>query len=99
MLRISYSLKDAVEHWTLCGQLAGVWVRELRECWEHARRENGVSGSVIDLSDVTFIDESGERLLAEMGAAGAKFVATGIDTKHLIENLKSTDEKTVRRLV
>jgi hypothetical protein len=54
---------------------------------------------VVDLSDVLFIDESGEDLLCEMRHAGVEFVATGIDTKHLIENLKGDGEKTFRRLV
>jgi hypothetical protein len=54
---------------------------------------------VVHLSDVTFIDENGERLLSEMRNAGVRFVATGIETKHLIENLKSKGERTLRRLV
>lgn len=99
MLRISYSLIGSVAKWTLCGQVAGAWVQELRNCWEHTRRTGSASRSVVDLTEVLFIDESGENLLAEMRAAGVEFVATGIDTKHLIENLKSDGERTFRRLV
>jgi|SRR5579871_5789130 len=99
MLRICYSSTPLVEQWTLCGQLAGPWVQELRSCWENKRQAGSVSRSVIDLSDVTFIDESGEKLLAEMRGAGVEFVATGVETRHLIENLKSNGEKTLRRLV
>ena len=94
MLRISYS-----QQWTLCGQLAGPWVQELRSCWKHARRAAAGSGAVVDLSDVTFIDEDGERLLAEMRRAGVEFVATGVETKHLLQNLKSRGERPLRRLV
>jgi hypothetical protein len=53
---------------------------------------------VVDLSDVTFIDENGERLLAEMRSAGVKFVATGVATKHLLDNLKGRGERPLRRL-
>lgn len=42
---------------------------------------------LLDLSDVTFIDESGEKLLAELRRGGAEFVAAGIATRHLVENL------------
>jgi anti-anti-sigma regulatory factor len=42
---------------------------------------------VVDLSDVTFIDESGEGLLSEMREAGVKFAACGVAIKHLVENL------------
>jgi len=44
---------------------------------------------VVDLSDVTFIDEAGESLLSEMKSAGVTFVAAGVETKHLLENLKA----------
>ena len=46
------------------------------------------SRAVVDLRDVTFIDESGEKLLLELEVAGVEFVAAGVETKHLIENLK-----------
>jgi hypothetical protein len=99
MLRICYSLTDAGQRWTLCGQLAGPWVQELRSCWEHARRAVAGSAGVVDLSDVTFIDENGERLLSEMRGAGVEFVATGIETKHLLQNLKSRGERPLRRSI
>jgi len=54
---------------------------------------------VVDLSDVTFIDEKGERLLSEMRRGGAEFVATGVENKDLIENLKGNEERPLRRLV
>jgi hypothetical protein len=94
MLRIRYSQK-----WILCGQLAGPWVQELRSCWEHARRIATGSAAVVDLSDVTFIDEDGEKLLSEMRTAGVEFVATGVETKHLLENLKGRGERPLRRMV
>ena len=88
MLRISYTPVASGGQWSLCGQLAGPWVQELRSCWEHHRRESAGARHVIDLTDVTFIDQQGERLLEELGNAGAEFVAPGVATKYLIENLK-----------
>ncbi len=89
MLRICYSITESKQQWTLCGQLKGPWVQELRSCWERTRSAGPATRSVVDLSDVTFIDESGEKLLGEMGHVGVEFVATGIETKYLLENLKS----------
>jgi len=89
MLRITYVHSGAEQRWTLCGQLAGAWVAELRACWEHG----WIAGSaryVVDLSDVTFIDESGEKLLSEMSNDGAEFIAAGVETKHLLESLQVT---------
>jgi hypothetical protein len=54
---------------------------------------------VIDLTDVTFIDESGERLLAEMRANGVEFVAAGVDTRHLLDELKGQDARPLRRFI
>jgi len=54
---------------------------------------------VVDLKDVTFIDESGEALLSEMRAAGAEFIASGVETKHLLENLKGVDARSRRRTI
>jgi hypothetical protein len=53
----------------------------------------------VDLSDVTFIDESGETLLSDMRSSGAEFVATGVDTRYLLQNLKAPGERPLRRLI
>jgi hypothetical protein len=99
MLRICYSLTDTGSQWILCGQLAGPWVQELRSCWERSTLTAGASHSIVDLSDVTFIDENGEGLLSEMRSSGVEFVATGIETKDLLENLKGQGERPLRRRI
>ena len=70
----------------------GPWVAELHACWEHVRNVAGGLHTVVNLSDVTFIDESGEKLLSEMARDGAEFVAAGVETKHLLEHLKAEGE-------
>jgi hypothetical protein len=93
MLRISYSNSAEGQHWNLCGRLAGPWVDELRSFWRHTRDAVAASRAVMDLSDVTFIDPNGEKLLSEMSGEGVAFVARGVETKHLIEHLKSAEER------
>ena len=97
MLRISYAQTPTGQRWILCGQLTGLWVEELRSFWERTRNASVESHAVLDLSDVTFIDESGERLLSDMRLAGIEFVAGGIENKHLLENLCSTGDRQLRR--
>jgi hypothetical protein len=97
MLRVSYSYSAEEQRWHLCGRLAGKWVDELRSCWRscvapHAR-------AILDLTDVTFIDEAGEELLSEMHTAGLEFVAAGVENKDLLEGLKQNGRRPVRRLV
>ena len=99
MLRITHAQTETEQRWTLCGHLTGPWVDELRVCWEHGRQAAALTNTVVDLSDVTFIDESGEQLLSEMSSAGAQFVAAGVDTKHLLKHLKAKGERPLRRFI
>jgi hypothetical protein len=99
MLRISFAQTDTEQRWTLCGQLAGPWVTEVRECWEYGRKIAGGAQPLVDLSEVTFIDEGGEKLLSEMTSNGAKFVAAGVETKHLLDNLRVNGERALRRVI
>ena len=93
MLKITNSATVNEDRWTLCGQLAGLWVAELRSNWAQVRDRSVGRRRVIDLSDVTLIDEHGEGLLRELRDEGAEFVAKGVYTKHLLENLKTTEER------
>jgi len=99
MFRVSHSDNAGAQHWVVCGHLAGPWVDELRSCWSQAREQAPQARAVVDLSDVTFIDEAGERLLADMQSAGTEFVATGVENKHLLENLKEKGKRPLRRLM
>lgn len=54
---------------------------------------------VVDLTHVTFIDESGEKLLSEMGSAGAEFIVGRVETKDLLQNLKGNGERPSRRFI
>lgn len=97
MLRFSFYRSGAGQHWVLCGQLSGPWVDELRSVWRHMRQQTPPAPAVVDLRDVTFIDEAGEQLLAEMQRDGAEFVATGVEHKDLVANLNGRETRDVRR--
>jgi hypothetical protein len=96
MLKITNCVTVDEDRWILSGQLAGQWVEELRSNWDQMRDRSGARRYVIDLSDVTLIDERGERLLGALMELGAEFVAKGVYTKHLLEDLKSTEEQPFR---
>jgi hypothetical protein len=88
MLRITNRTSAEEVRWILCGRLTGPWVGELRSNWDQAREWSRDRRHVIDLSDVTSIDERGEALLGELKDQGAAFLARGVYTRHLLENLK-----------
>jgi hypothetical protein len=95
MLKITNTGADGEQRWTLCGQLSGPWVAELESNWKKTR--NGAGRRVVDLTDVTFIDECGESVLRTMRAEGAEFVARGVDNKHLLAELKSKRRRPLRK--
>lgn len=97
MLRVSCSDTADGQRWSLCGRLAGPWVEELRMCWQEARERAPLTRTVVDLKDVIFIDESGERLLAEMERSGAELVASGVENKHVIATLQNGVSGSLRR--
>jgi len=97
MLRVSYSDTAEGQRWNLCGRLAGPWVGELRSCWQDARERTPRARAIVDLNDVTFIDEAGERLLAEMKEAGTELIASGVENRDLIETLKNGPSRPLRR--
>jgi len=97
MLRVSYSDTADGHRWSLCGHLAGPWVDELRKCWRHARTHAPRARAVVDLSDVTFIDEAGEGLLSEMESAGTEFIAAGVENTDLLASLKQKGKRPLRR--
>jgi len=99
MLRITYVQTETERRWTVCGHLAGLWVIEFHDFWKQTRQGAGDLRAVVDLSDVAFIDENGEQLLSEMRSNGVEFVAAGVDTKHLLENLRGEDERPLRRVI
>src|SRR4051812_6583627 len=91
MLRITQAQTKAGQRWTLSGRLTGPWVDELRTCWEHGHQTSpsipaAGTHEVVDLSDVTVIDESGEKLLQEMRSSGADLVGCGLYTEHLLKH-------------
>ena len=88
MLRISYSDTAEGHRWTLWGRLAGPWVDEFRTCWRQAVERAARAHTVVDLRDVTFIDEAGQRLLSEMQSAGTEFIVAGVENKYLLATLK-----------
>jgi hypothetical protein len=101
MLRIIRTETAAERRWVLCGQLAGRWVQEFRSQWlEFAASKPLPIRDVVDLTDVTFIDEEGEALLAQFRRDGIDFIAgAGVDNRDLLENLCTNERRPVRRIL
>ncbi len=66
MLRINYVQTDTEQRWTLAATWQGRGWPSCVSAGSRRGRCTGTLRAVVDLSDVTFIDESGESLLSEM---------------------------------
>ena len=86
-MKISFSEIPMEEKWILEGRLTEPWVRELRTSWKRNHRTAKERACIVDLKEITFVDKSGERLLRAMVREGAQCIASGIYTKHILENL------------
>jgi hypothetical protein len=87
MLKITFSETPAEERWILHGRLIHPWVQELRTCWKKNHRADARRACIVDLNEVTFIDKNGARLLCMLARAGAEFIASGIYTKHVLDEI------------
>jgi len=89
MLKISFSETPSEERWVLHGRLTGPWVRELRACWKKNHHRDEQRTCIVDLNEITVVDESGERLLRLLVKEGAQCIATGVYIKHVLGKLTS----------
>ena len=89
MLRITVVDTPTEQRLVLYGKLVGPWIGELQQIWQNLRRQLGNRSSVIDLMEVTLIDDSADQLLATMLEQGAELVACGMANRWLIQALKA----------
>jgi hypothetical protein len=85
VLKITIDETPTEKRWILQGRLVGLWVGELRRAWKKTPRPETNRPCVVDLNDVTSIDEKGVRLLRAMSKQGAQFVSSGIYIKHVLQ--------------
>lgn len=89
MLRITVVEGASEEKWVLQGQLTKEFVSELIVNWKQSYNHSACQKRLVDLCDVTSIDKSGVQILSMMIHDGATFIATGLYTRHLLEDLNA----------
>ena len=67
------------------GRVTGPWVEELKACWQRAASGNQPVGVI--LKEVTFVDEAGRKLLADMYRQRVTLAGAGCMTKAIIEEI------------
>jgi len=70
------------------GKVAGPWVDELERSWHVAAGSAKAGRVLVDLSEVTFVDVEGKKLLRWICEQGAEFICAGCMTKGIVEEIK-----------
>jgi len=65
----------------------GAWATELESCWRQATVAQPAPRILVELIDVSFVDEEGGKLLRLMAAAGVELIATDVLMKALVEEI------------
>ena len=92
MFRITVVETSSEERWILQGQLTGEFASELSASWRKSLNRCSDRLRLVDLDEVTLIDRCGEKVLVEMIRQHARFVASGLYTRHLLEELQALNQ-------
>jgi hypothetical protein len=91
MLRISVMNEPGIRRMKLEGKLAHEWVDEARKSWAELSEWCGDTEIVVDLLNVSFVDDAGHQLLAEMRHAGAELMGAGPLMSALIDDIEEAE--------
>ncbi|RPJ35802.1 MAG: hypothetical protein EHM35_09000 [Planctomycetaceae bacterium] len=87
MLRITLHETTDQLRVELEGRLAGAWVCELEHCWYTAKASHPNRKFAVDLTSVTFIDQTGRYLLQLMHRDGVSLVASGLMLQDILDHI------------
>ncbi|HSL55318.1 MAG TPA: hypothetical protein VK868_13030 [Pyrinomonadaceae bacterium] len=88
MIRITAQQESTITRLFLEGKLSGPCVNELDKCWQTC--PSSEIALLVDLTNVSFVDEHGKALLARMHNKGIKLFSKSLMTKCLIEEIENT---------
>jgi hypothetical protein len=87
MLRAMIADTPFEQRWVLQGRLCGESAADLTQKWAKTRNTRQGRRCVVDVEDVVWVDDEGERLLLQMKSEGSEVVASGVYMKHLLDSL------------
>ena len=88
MLRITFQESGNVVRMVLEGRVAGPWVEELDRVWVEAAPRIESKKLSIDLTNVTYADAAGKRVLRSIfSQSGAKLVASSLGLQDLVQEI------------
>lgn len=92
MLKVTTTAQNHTITLKLEGRLVGPWVQEVTRVWMDTMQQPQKS-YVVDLRSVTFIDRSGQALLASMSRQGAQLIAADCLTRNIVDEIKNSNRE------
>ena len=87
MLKISIVESRTQRRLVLEGRLIAPWAAELKPACEKAKADLGDRDLVVEVKNLTAINQAGENVLLDLMREGVKFRGCGVFTKHLLKEL------------
>ena len=87
MLKISIVENRSQIRLVLEGKVVAPWAGELRPACEKARANLGDRELVVEVKNLTAINQAGENILLELMKEGVRFHGSGVFTKHMLKQL------------
>ena len=87
MLKISILEDDRQRRLILEGTLVGPWTAELRTAYDRARADLRHRQLVVDVKNLTAINQEGENVLLDLMRERVTFCCSGVFTKHVVAQL------------
>jgi anti-anti-sigma regulatory factor len=87
MLMITEERKDDLLTFRLAGAIAGDWAHEFERCWNTAAKTSDSPRVIVELKEVTFVDDKGKEVLGAMMRNGCQLIAFDVLTKSIVEEI------------
>jgi anti-anti-sigma regulatory factor len=87
MLMITEEREDDLLTFRLAGAIAGQWAREFERCWNDAANSSDPRRVIVELKEVTFVDDKGKEVLGAMMRNGCQLIACDVLTKSIVEEI------------
>ena len=93
MLKITIHNSTNAATLNLEGRLAGPWVDELERSWRAVKDDSPDKPVIVDLSDVSFVDAEGRKLLSSIYEQGARLRTFGCMAKGVVDEIVQTHSR------
>ena len=89
MLRINVNDSGDQTSLVIEGKLMGLWVKALEACWQSIVRKTPARPVEVDLAAVSFVDDDGRELLAQMCQRGVTIIPHGLLMTAIVEEIEA----------